>query len=354
MFGSALQRRMRLILVVMWLAVAALALQSCQKPVAPPVSILEPDEDSADDPGEAVEPPIELPLSPLTGLPMSEETGSPVLVSIDNHPGARPQSNLAKADIVYEISAEGGITRFLALFHSQSPDIVGPVRSARPYFAILAREWNAILSHCGGDNEGLRLIAEWKIKNANEMVRSDLYWRDWSRDMPHNLYTSIANLRTITSAALPDPEPRYEFFDWTESPAAGLSIDYGYRYVVTYKHVDGGYERHVADGSRTFLQKDLETDETIVASNILVQFAKAKVLDSEGRLEITMVGEGKAICLVGGRLIEGTWKKPSLDEVTLFYDDAGQKVSLTPGQTWIQIVPQDAKVTPLTETDSAG
>lgn len=156
----------------------------------------------------AGEPPADMPeepqaeLSPLTGLPMVSP-GSPVTVAIDNNPSARPQTGLNEADIVYEIPAEGGITRFLALFHSRSPEVVGPVRSSRPYLALLAREWGAVFGHCGGDPELDRYINEWKVVDANEFRLGHLFWRDKTRSMPHNLYTSVENLRKVPSEELP-------------------------------------------------------------------------------------------------------------------------------------------------------
>lgn len=335
-----------------WLAlflvlVLSFSISACRKPESEPVGgPVGPSGPDPSEPSEPPEPPVVLPLSPLTGKPMAEG-GSPVVVTVDNNEGARLQSGLARADIVYEILAEGGITRFLALYHSQSPSVIGPIRSARTYFALLAKEWGAIFGHCGGDNAGLSLIRELGIPDANEFGRGDLFWRDSRRVPPHNLYSSVAKLRELLLSPLPDPEPRYEFQDWSEEPVFGIKIDYGRRYVVEYHKTEEGYTRHVTDGSSTYMQKDLDTDETILASNILVQWAASKVLDSEGRLAIDLIGEGQAVCLVGGRFIEGTWKKPSKDEPTLFYDGDGSLIKLTPGQTWIQIVPTSATATEL-------
>ena len=328
----------RFCITLLLLLVLTLSTSACQKPEAPPTA----GPIGPTGPDEPVEPP--LPLSPLTGMPM-EEGGSPLVITVDNNEGARLQSGLARADIVYEILAEGGITRFLALYHSQSPSVIGPIRSARTYFALLAKEWGAIFGHCGGDTAGLNLIRELKVPDANEFGRGDLFWRDSKRSAPHNLYSSVELLRELLDTPLPDPKPRYEFQDWSEEPVYGIKIDYGRKYVVEYHKDEGGYTRHVTDGSSKYIQKDLDTDETIVTSNILVQWAASRVLDSEGRLAIDLIGEGKAKCLVGGRLLEGTWKKPSQDEPTLFYDSEGSLIKLTPGQTWIQIVPTEATAT---------
>lgn len=299
----------------------------------------------------AGEPPADMPeepqaeLSPLTGLPMVSP-GSPVTVAIDNNPSARPQTGLNEADIVYEIPAEGGITRFLALFHSRSPEVVGPVRSSRPYLALLAREWGAVFGHCGGDPELDRYINEWKVVDANEFRLGHLFWRDKTRSMPHNLYTSVENLRKVPSEELPAPSHRYEFKEWSKEPEAGISIRFGKSYAVEYRLAEGGYNRYVLEGSRgePVLHVDRDTGEPVLASNIIVQYAQMRVIDSEGRLDIQMVGSGKAAYLLGGTYQEGTWEKKGVSEPTMFYNAQGERISLAPGQTWIHIVSPDAGV----------
>ena len=297
-------------------------------------------------PTGSTEPPV--PLSPITGLPVVK-TGSPVAVSTDNYPNARPQSGLARADIVYEVLAEGGITRYLAVYYSQAPGTVGPVRSARPYFAMLAKEWGAVFAHCGGDPKDIQPIRDWEVVDGDEFRYSSLYWRDDSREAPHNLYTSVDNLRKVPAKPLPEPEKRYEFQEWTDKPSAGLEIQYGRSYTVQYKYMDKKYERVIRDsGLEPFVYQDRGTNEKPAVSNVIVQFAKSRVAYSDGGLVIDLIGEGKALYLLGGRYSEGTWKKEGVDEPTWFYTAGGQKIILTTGQTWVQIVPTDAEVSELT------
>lgn len=92
------------------------------------------------------------------------------------------------------------------------------------------------------------------------------------------------------------------------------------------------------------LHVDRETEEPVSASNVILQYTSLRVIDSEGRLNIDMVGTGKAAYLLGGVYKEGTWEKSGVFEPTLFYDASGEKISLSPGQTWIHIVPQDVEV----------
>ncbi len=323
----------------MAIALAALLLSACRgktQPIDPAASL-----DPNAPPAGNVEP---AELSPITNLPVVKP-GSPVAISIDNLSKARPQSGLAKADIVYEVLAEGGITRYFAVFYSEAPSTVGPVRSARPYFALLAKEWGAVFGHCGGDPKDIEPIREYKVVDGDEFRYSDLYWRDKSRSAPHNLYTSIDNLRQVPSQELPKPETRYEFEDWAEDPIAGLEIQYGRGYTVQYKYADEKYERVILDGSLSpFVYADKDTDEKPAVSNVIVQYAKTKVVYADLGLVIDLVGEGKAVYLLGGRYSEGTWKKESVEGPTLFYTEDGEKITLTTGQTWVQIVPEEAVV----------
>lgn len=309
----------------------------CAAPAENPAPVAKaPDKNPAPDPPTA--------LSPITGKPVVK-AGSPVAVSIDNYPDARPQSGLSRADIVYEILAEGGITRYLALFHSQAPKVVGPVRSARPYFALLAKEWGALFAHCGGDPKDIEPIGEWNVVDADEFKRGDLYWRDSRRQPPHNLYTGVDNLRKITDDPLPAPEQRYEFQDWSPEPAAGLLLRYAPDYAVQYKYAEKKYERWIlARKAEPWLYADLDTEEKPEVANVIVQFAKTRVAYSDGGLIIDLIGEGRASYLLGGRYSEGTWRKEGVDGPTIFYGPDGKKIVLTPGQTWVQIVPKDATV----------
>lgn len=336
-------RRLARICVMLSILLTAVLLGGCQhaQPAVDPRGAVEPKTPPA---GETKPPPE---LSPITGLPIVTK-GPTVAVSIDNAPEARPQSGLARADLVYEVVAEGGVTRYLAIFGSQAPETIGPVRSVRPYFAVLAKEWNAVLGHCGGSTDGLAMIKQLKVIDADDFGHGGLYWRSNARKMPHNLYGNVVTLRELAPAQTPAPKKRYDFEDWAESPTPGIEVRYDKRYAVQYLYMDNTYRRCVVDGSREpFVQTDLGTDEKIAVSNVIVQFAKTTVLDSELRVSIDLVGEGKAAYLLGGRYSEGTWKKANTSEPTWFYTSAGEKIKLTAGQTWVQIVTETGKVTEL-------
>jgi len=136
----------------------------------------------------------------ITTLPEVKEKESPfgsrpISIMIENSEGARPQTGLDKANIVYEVLAEGGITRFLAIYYDQDSEIVGPVRSARPYFVSKSLEHQAIYVHVGGSEEAYSFIKEERIDDINEFIDFQPFWRSTDRSPPHNLYTSTTKLR---------------------------------------------------------------------------------------------------------------------------------------------------------------
>lgn len=297
--------------------------------------------------------PKPLPPSPITGLPY-EKGGSLVAVMVENSTAARPQSGLSQADLVYEILAEGGITRFMALYFAQSPPVVGPVRSARPYFVMLAKEWGAIYAHCGGDPKDLEPIQKWKVIDVDEIPHGKPFWRDNTRKSPHNLYTSIDGLRKFIGRALPEPTARFAFAPWSENPVKRLDIAYHKDYTVSYRlktaesagptssgPPTSSYQRYMNDQ----LHLDRESQEALSVSNILIQVAKSRVAYPDGGLTIDLIGKGKASYVLGGRFLEGYWEKKTVESPTRFYTSDGQAIQLTPGQTWIQIVPETARVT---------
>lgn len=284
------------------------------------------------------------PCSALSGLPVTEEKGV-FAVTIGNNPGARPQSGLGEADIVYEVLAEGGITRYMAIYHSRPAEKIGPVRSTRPYFALLAKEWDAVLGHCGGDPKDIQPLARWNVKDADEFKFPSLYWREDSRKAPDNLYTNTERLALASSEEISPPPERYDFGSWSESPLEAMKIIYSGNYTVQYVLNDGKYLRYLIENGTAKEHCDLDTDESLEISNVIIQFANHKVVYSDLGLEIDLVGSGEATYLLGGEYGEGTWIKEDIQSPTVFLDENGDKIKPVPGQTWIQIAPKNTAVT---------
>ena len=140
--------------------------------------------------------------SSLTGVEVTEAVSKrPVTgVMIENSPDARPQSGLKEAGVVFESVAEGGITRFLALYQEGQPKLIGPVRSVRPQFASLVAPFDAGLAHVGGSDIPLKKLRSGKIKDLDQFFSPDYYWRATGRYAPHNVYTSAQKLDALNKA----------------------------------------------------------------------------------------------------------------------------------------------------------
>ncbi|MDK2824459.1 MAG: hypothetical protein PWP71_2377 [Clostridia bacterium] len=264
------------------------------------------------------------------------------IVSIDNHRNAYPQSGLEKADRVYEILAEGGITRYLAIFHSKSADKIGPVRSARYYFAYIVKGHDFPFAHAGGNTDALNLIPELKIKDLDEIYNAGAYfWRDKSRKMPHNLYTStkmllkgarkknfqLVPLKPLEQGTVVGGEPA-DLIDIT------YSSDPKYLYTVTYEWDGARYKRYINGTPHKTLAGD-----QIYTENIIVMEAKTReVVKDELESEIDLIGKGKALYFTNGKVLAGTWEKEKAgSEFRFFYNELPMK--FTGEHSWINIVP---------------
>ena len=139
------------------------------------------------------------PKWPLTGLDAPDEASARiriVSVKIENSPAARPQSGLDQADVVYETVTEGGITRFNALYQSKSPELVGPVRSARLSDIYIVPQYHALFAHCGGDSTVRAELADKsRFDDVDQFFNPVAYWRADGRSAPHDLMTDVNKVR---------------------------------------------------------------------------------------------------------------------------------------------------------------
>jgi hypothetical protein len=294
-------------------------------------------------------------FSQLTGLGEDDEMmvkPSVVAVMIDNNPDTYPQFGLNEAVIVYEAPVEGGITRLMALYPASSTiKQVGPVRSARPYYLDwLAEYGSALYMHCGGSPEGLDLIKSRQVFNANEFFRSSYYWRDKTKIAPHNLFTSSDKWQRYLS----DYKPRNLSTDWSawnfgqiaSSSNSEIIKSFEIEYLVKH-HVGWRYDSQADNYERTINGEIVlnEFDQPITTSNVIVQFSSIRIIDEVGRRRVSTISEGEARIFRNGQMVRGTWKKENLVSRTRFYDQLKNEVVLSPGRTWLMIVPEKTKIT---------
>lgn len=289
------------------------------------------------------EPPEEALTCPLTGEELdSEPDRPPFAVAIDNIAQARPQSGLDRADIVYEVLAEGGIPRLLAIYACGSADRIGPVRSARPYFISLARQFNAVLVHAGGSVEALQQIDRGDIRSLNQFEFPGAYERDPSRSAPHNLFTSTPGLvEAAEDAGFEGPDissldgPSFGEGDVEGEDANTVRVPLP-TVTVTYRHdrESGEYLRSMNGQPH----RDAVTGEQLSAKNVVVQFAEHTPINGTSRLNIDLVGSGRALFFIEGKRIEGRWSRSSESESFRYEGPDGSEFRFRPGQTWVEIV----------------
>ena len=298
-------------------------------------------------------------FSKTTGLPIEIEylNKRPIAVMFDNHYKARFQSGLSDADIVYEVLAEGLITRYMGIIQKMEPEVIGPVRSARPYFIQLALSYDPLYVHVGGSNQAFLDIKHYKMADVDGLsVGSGVYYRTQHKSMPHNMYTSYEGivkeqtrknyLQEVTYEGLSISNVKSEL-DGT--PVSELKVVYkptssndstGYYIEFKYNESQKNFERYVNGKAH----KDETTGIHLRADNVLVLKAKHKVLDSAGRRQIDVVGKGQGYYFNGGKYIPIEWEKVDGYSATKYYDLEGQEILLNPGITWIQIIPLSTDV----------
>jgi hypothetical protein len=288
-------------------------------------------------------------LPGLSGVLVKKEISErrPVAVIVENHPDSRPQTGLDKADIVYETVAEGGITRFLALYQTAEEAVIGPVRSARPYFAELASEYGAVFAHVGGSDEVLVSLAAKKytgVDDANQYFLDDYFDRVKYRVAPHNVYTKLSTLRTLISnkkwhnVATVQP---WQYADQTSpgiEPALQVSINFSslsYSVRFEYDLAIKNYKRFLAN----IAHSDAETKQQLAVKTLIVQLVSIRDIpnDPKLRVNINLDQGGKAYVFYDGSVVRAEWKKSA--NRTVYYGVDGKEITLPRGPIWVGLAP---------------
>jgi Protein of unknown function (DUF3048) N-terminal domain/Protein of unknown function (DUF3048) C-terminal domain len=301
---------------------------------------------------------------PLDGVPVAPAVAQRhvIAVMIDDQQDARPQSGLSAASQVWQAPAEGGIPRYVALFSEGDPPAVGPIRSSRLYFIAWAAEWNAVYMHVGGSPQALALLATSQgagqaVWNADEIRLGDIYmWRITTRLAPHNMYSSGKSMRLLVKAVRAPVSVNYRAH-WHFAPDAPLAqrpssgsirVPYSANVIsYAYQPSTNTYLRSVSVEGKQF-DAGPTPKVRIAPKNVVVLFMSFAPLNdgtNHGRLEAQYTGTGKAWVFTNGTLVKGTWKKNSLTSPTLLLGPDGKPVTLTVGQTFVQVVQIGTSVT---------
>ncbi len=281
----------------------------------------------------------------------------PIAIMVENQVQARPQSGLDKANIVYEALAEGGITRFMAIYtFAGSVKEIGPVRSARPYYVDWARGYNALYAHIGGSPKAYARIASTGVLDFDQFHNSQYFWRDKTRDVAseHTLYTSDY---LMTLALLDKKMPiTGDYTAWKykdDAPSADrpssqhITINFSsFSYKVDYEYdpVNNVYVRSEAEKPHVMRDGTPLQPKNVVVLSVNRQL-ETPVTDNHGRLQMDTIGQGAAQFFIDGTVTKGTWKKDSAQAPLELLAQDGSQVTLNAGQTWVEIVPPDQTVT---------
>lgn len=277
----------------------------------------------------------------------SEADNTPFMAIIENSENARPQSGLSSADILYETLAEGGITRFFALYQQEYPDDIGPIRSIRPYFINIAREYNVPFIHCGGSQDALdEISSDSSLMSLNEIKQGSYFWRDNKRIAPHNLYTSSKNiLKYIDDNNLKFEYKKNLYFNddyYKNIPnsVSVINITYNSSYKTSYKYSNDVFTKYINNEK----QIDTSNNKDLTFSNIIIQKTAINITDSKLHLDIKLIGSGEGYIISQGKYIKVTWKRDSENSKTTFYDSNNNEIPLSSGKTMWNIVDNSTNI----------
>ncbi len=318
-------------------------------------------------------------LSPTTGLP-TDKPYRPILVSISNEQGARPQVNLSEADIVYEsVNWSPGYTRYLAVYNDQHPEIVGALRGIRTYHMEMREGWDCPIVHRGGqgtpgtsiyafmEEHGLDKAFSFDTTRPGTHAKNKVFPILPDRYAPHHYAVNLAAaLEEWPADAGGQPhEPRLPGLTFSDTPTRGdQAAD---AVTVRYMAVDDAESKQEYTAQyafdkekRVYLrsyngeeQTDGGTGKRIEAANVIVQYMALSFFEgAEDRPLITTAGGGPMDAYIDGTRVRGSWRREP-DGNFVYRDEAGDPLVLLPGKTFVQMIPLDMALT-RSEGESGG
>ena len=316
-----------------------------------------------EEPEQEPEPYVPAGTNPLTGEPMEPEfeQNRPVAVMLNNLKAAQPQLGISQADIVYEVPAEGGITRMLAVYQTlEGVGNLGSIRSTRPYYMELALGHDALLVHAGGSPAAYSNISAWGVDNMDGVrggSDAEIFWRDPDRrktkGLEHSLLTSGENILAYLVEGHFETAHREEYlysqaFAEDGTPQDGETAEHVSVVFSNYKtgtfDYDGASGKYYA-GQYGAPQIDGATEDQVAVTNLLVLKAKMTVLDGEGRLSVKLAeGEGTFFC--GGKSVPILWSKADRNSPFVYTLADGSPLVLGQGKSYVCVINQKSgKVT---------
>ncbi len=293
--------------------------------------------------------------NPLTGEPDYDKNllnNRPVFMVVENHPQARPQWGLTSSDIVWEMVAEGGITRMLLMYADASriPEKVGPIRSARHYFVDLAEGFDAFFVHFGYSPMAQNQIVNHGVHNVNGLV-DNYFYRDTTRNVAseHTSYTTgeaiqkAIETKGYRTEIKEDYKTPFSFNNKTKTLSAPcekvtIAFSSSYTYTYSYNAEEKVYKAKLNDSKFVDSEGTQQNFE-----NIIICYTDVVSLnDNKGRVDFDL-SEGEGIYISNGSYTDITWKKGDSKDMMKFYNKAGDELSLNVGRTYIALMDESAK-----------
>lgn len=283
----------------------------------------------------------------------------PYAVMINNNHAAWPQCGLQDAYLVYEIIAEGGITRMMALYKDVYPTKIGSVRSARHYFIDYAEENDAIYIHWGGSPQAYSRIQSGIDDLDGIALEGSIFFRDrtLSRDLEHTGFVDLEQAKEYaeengyTRDTDKDLLLNYSAEEIDISTQEGVQVandidlEYSDYHTTSYLYDEANkvYKRSMSGKANV----DLETGEQYTAKNIIVYKVNNYTLSGEnkGRQELENIGDGTGYYITDGYAVPITWEKTSHSSQTIYKYENGEEITVNDGNTFIQIMPMDSTIT---------
>jgi hypothetical protein len=311
-----------------------------------------------------IAPPTPVPLvpAPLTGRLVTAAAAQrhPIAVMIDDHIDARPQAGFNAASVVWQAPAEGGVPRYMLVFQENVPTSVGPIRSAREYYIEWAAELRAMYVHHGGSPQAKETLlskgnGSW-VYNADGFRWEGRYvFRVQDRFPPHNVMTDGKHLRALAKKIGAKDgviKPLWTFgpdAPMDQRPTGGtIKVVYPYDTIVhrsdtiTYRYdaLTNTYIRYVNSSPKP--QVDIADGKVVAPKNVVILRMFFGPLNdahpAKKRLEANDVGHGEAWIATNGITVKGTWRKASVTAPTLLFGPDGSPITLTVGQTFVQVL----------------
>jgi DUF3048 family protein len=274
-------------------------------------------------------------LAPLTGRAVAADVAArpSLAVKVDNHPDARPQSGLEDADIVFEELTEGGITRFLAVFQSQLPPEVGPIRSVRAVDPALVTPLGGVFAYSGGTPPNVAAIRAAPVTTVDETAAGTAMHRSSQRRAPHNLYGAPEKLLALAGPHDAPPQPVFEYGRASAAANAHscqrVSIKFSSGFVSIYDWVVGaGWRRSMPRGPFT-----VASGKQVTPTNLVVLWLKDQSREAT-------VGSGDAMVFRDGTFARGSWQRRDEHDAFHLTGTSDAALTLAPGSTWVHLAVQ--------------